>query len=79
MMTASRHGSVLMSELEPVTTESCCKLPGVWDRVWGLYDDGAEDYSGQTQCKVNREAHWLMLSLRGDETGKHKAYAAPRE
>jgi hypothetical protein len=59
-------------------TESCCKLPGVQDRIWGFYDEGAEDYSGQTQCKVNREARWLMLSLRGDETGKCKAYAAPR-
>jgi hypothetical protein len=63
-MTALRRGSVLVSELEPVTTKSCCKLPGVRDRVWGLYNEGAEDYSGRTQCKVNREACWLMLSLR---------------
>jgi hypothetical protein len=75
-MTALRCGSVLVSELEPVTTKSCCKLPGVWDRVWGLYDEGAEEYSGQTRCRVNREAHWLMLSLRGVRLGSRTTYAA---
>jgi hypothetical protein len=75
-MTALRCGSVLVSELEPVTTKSCCKLPGVWDRVWGLYDEGAEEYSGQTWCRVNREAHWLMLSLRGVRLGSRTTYAA---
>jgi hypothetical protein len=57
--------------------KTCCELPGVWDRVWRLYDDeGAEDYSGQTRCEVNREACWLMLSLRGVRLGSQMTYAA---
>jgi hypothetical protein len=76
MMTALRCGSVLVSELEPVTTKLCCKLPGVQDRVWGLYNDGTEDYSGRTWCRVNGEARWLMLSLRGVRLGSQTTYAA---
>jgi hypothetical protein len=76
MMTASRCGLVLVPELEPVMTKLCCKLPGIRDRVWGLYDDSTEDYSGRTWCKVNREARWLMLSLRGVRLGSRTTYAA---
>jgi hypothetical protein len=55
--------------MEPVMTKSFGKLSGVWDRVWRIYGESTEGYSGQTRCKVNGEARWLMLSLRGMTLG----------
>jgi hypothetical protein len=50
MMAILARGSVLSSEQKPVMVKACCKLLGVWDRIWRFYgDEGAEDYSGQTQ------------------------------
>jgi hypothetical protein len=46
-MAIMMRGSVLSLELKPVMAKTFCELLGVWDRIWGFYDDeGAEDYSG---------------------------------
>jgi hypothetical protein len=39
--------SVPSLESKPIVVKTCCELPGVWDRIWGFYDDNsAEEYSG---------------------------------
>jgi hypothetical protein len=54
------------------------KLLGMQDDVWGFHcSEGTEEYSVQTQWQVNREAHWLILSLSGVRLGSQMTYAAP--
>jgi hypothetical protein len=62
--------SVLCPVIKPIGVQTVGEFLRMWDKVRRFCGcEGTEDYSVQTRWLVNREAHWLMLSLSGVRLG----------